>query len=62
MTSEEVLKKIAFHEFIQDQLMTELEDLDDLLRATGFPRGIASVKEVAYQMLEEGQMGLSENS
>lgn len=53
MTNEEIERKIAYQEFIQDQLTAELEGLDKLLRATGFPRGIDSVKEVALELLEE---------
>ena len=52
MNNEELLKKIAYHEFIQDQLSTELVELEDLLKAAGFPKGIESVKEVATEMLE----------
>ncbi len=55
MTHEELLRKIAYQEFLQDQLTTEMTMLDELLRATGFPRGIHSVKEVALEMLEEQQ-------
>lgn len=60
MTDNELVRKIAYNEFLQDQLTAEMQDLDALLRATGFPRGVESVREVAQEMLEEGQLGLSE--
>lgn len=52
MSHEEILRQIAYQESIQDQLLTELNELELLLRAAGFPQGVASVKEVAYQLLE----------
>ncbi len=54
MTTEEIQRKIAHSEFVHDQLVTELEALDRLLRATGFPDGVASVRQVAEEMLQEG--------
>jgi hypothetical protein len=55
MSEEEILRKIAYQQFLHDQLSTELQELDDLLRAAGFPRGITSVKDVAYEMLKNDQ-------
>lgn len=53
MNNEPNEKKLAYLEFVHDQLLTELEDLDRLLRQSGFPEGICSLKEVANEMLEE---------
>lgn len=59
MNNEELLKKIAYHEFIQDQLSTELVELESLLKAAGFPKGIESVKEVATEMLENDTLDIA---
>ncbi|MCB1111421.1 MAG: hypothetical protein H7A37_01365 [Chlamydiales bacterium] len=48
-------KKIAQLEFEQDQLITELSYVDQLLRSVGFPQGLESVKETAKEMLNEQQ-------
>jgi len=52
MTEEELRKKIAYLEMVNDQLTTELSDLDELLRSVGFPHGLVSVKLVAEELLE----------
>lgn len=51
-TKEELLKKLAFLEFVNDQLTTEVEDLDQLLRGIGFPDGVASAKWIAGEMIQ----------
>ena len=53
MPNKRLHKKIAYLEFVNDQLEAELKNLDSLLRDTGFPNGLESVKEVALQMMEE---------
>lgn len=53
ITKEDLLKKIAYLEFVEDQLGTELVYIDKLLKSVGFPRGLASVKEVARDILED---------
>ena len=54
METQEILKRIAYLEFTNDQLQTELTDIDQLLREAGFPEGIESVREVAIELLNEG--------
>lgn len=54
-TKEELLKKIAYLEFEHDQLLTELSDIDDLLRNVGFPEGLQSAKAVAQEVIEDQQ-------
>lgn len=54
MTELEIQKKIAQLEFVNDQLDSELQEIDRLLRMTGFPNGISSAKEVALQLMDEG--------
>lgn len=51
MENQELLREIARLESKNDQLQTELDSLDELLRLTGFTRGLASLKEVANQMI-----------
>lgn len=53
MNKTQLQKKIAYLEFIHDQLESEFTYLNHILKSVGFPRGIASVKEVAVDLLEE---------
>lgn len=52
MTKAQLLKKIAYLEFVQDQLSTELDYVDHLLRNLGFPYGLESAKLVAQELIE----------
>lgn len=58
MDTQEILKKIAVLESVNDQLSTELEQVDRLLRVTGFPDGIASAKSVAQELIADGMDAL----
>lgn len=51
-------KRIAYLEFINDQLSSELEYVDQLLRIIGFPDGLDTIKSAAQEVIEEE--GLSE--
>lgn len=53
MNKAQLQQKIARLEFIHDQLETELMYVDNLLKSVGFPRGLASAKEVALELLDE---------
>ena len=53
MTKIQMLQKVAYLEFVQDQLSTELSYTDTLLRSVGFPEGLQSAKQVAYEMLNQ---------
>lgn len=46
-------KRIAFLEFANDQLSTEIEYIDSLLKLIGFERGLSTIKDVAREVLEE---------
>lgn len=46
-------KRVAYLEFVEDQLRTELTYLDTLLKSVGFPQGLISVKAVAKEMLTD---------
>jgi len=54
MNIQEIRQKVAGLEFVNDQLTTELQEVDRLLRATGFPDGIASAKSIAQELIEGG--------
>ena len=49
---EELLKKLAELEFANDQLVSELGYLDNLMRSIGFTDGLATVKATARELLE----------
>ena len=56
MTKAQLFKKIARLESIQDQLVTELQTLDIMLKSVGFENGLATMKAAATElasMLEE---------
>lgn len=53
MHMKKILQKIAHLEFANDQLSTELNYVDKLLRAVGFTDGLASVKQAAKELFEE---------
>lgn len=55
MNKAQLQQKIGRLEFIHDQLETELMYVDNLLKSVGFPRGLASAKEVALELLEESE-------
>lgn len=54
MTKEEMLKRIAYLESVNDQLMTEVNYVDNLMRLIGFSAGLAGVKATAQEILEKG--------
>ena len=56
MEKQQLMQRLAQLEFMNDQLLAEVEEIDRLLHATGFPRGIESAKEVAEEMLEENML------
>jgi hypothetical protein len=47
-------QRIAYLEFIQDQLISEIEEVNELLVAVGFPQGIKSLIVVAKELIQEG--------
>jgi hypothetical protein len=48
-------QKVAFLEFANDQLMSEIHYVDDLLRLIGFPEGLSTVKLAAKEVLEKDE-------
>ncbi len=53
MQSQELTKKIAYLEFVNDQLSSEIHYVDHLLRVIGFPDGLATIKSAAQEVIEE---------
>lgn len=56
MTKAKLYKKLAYLEFVQDQLETEVLELNKLLQSVGFPQGLASVKQVAEELIAHGEL------
>jgi len=50
MNEDQLLERIARLEFQNDQLVTELEYVDSLLRTAGFTEGLESVKKAAQEI------------
>lgn len=48
-------REIARLDSIHDHLETEFHELDSLLRESGFPKGVESLKEVALSVLEDDE-------
>ena len=46
-------KRIAYLEFVNDQLTTEIHYVDRLLRLIGFPDGLETIKSAAQEVIEE---------
>lgn len=46
-------KKIAYLEFVNDQLLSEIQYIDSLLKIIGFPEGLETIKSAAKEVSEE---------
>ncbi len=55
MKTNELLKKIAKLESLCDQLQSEMNYIDQLLREVGFEEGLETLKEAALELLEKKQ-------
>lgn len=62
MTKKTLLKEIAYLEFVNDQLMSELSYVDELLREIGFPEGLKTVKSAAHELLKSERGDQEEES
>ena len=54
-TREELIKRISELETINDQLLTEVSSLDELLRKVGFDERLKTLKFAAKELMEEEQ-------
>lgn len=46
-------QKIAYLEFVNDQLISEIHYVDRLLKLIGFPEGLETIKSAAQEVIEE---------
>ena len=53
MDKDAMQKRIAELESMNDQLLSELRYLDDLLRQLGFQEGLKTLKSAAKEMLDQ---------
>lgn len=53
MDNKSLEKKLAYMEFVNDQLASELRYVDNLLRVIGFPEGLDTIKSAAEEVIEE---------
>lgn len=53
MEKDKMLKRISELETMNDQLVTELHYLDQLLRQIGFEQGLITLKAAAQELMEE---------
>lgn len=60
MHMKKILEKIAYLEFENDQLSTELHYVDKLLRAVGFTDGLSTVKQAAQELFEQERAAIQE--
>ena len=56
MTKTELIKKIAILESINDQMYSELCEVDHLMRLVGFDGGLETVKSTAKEMCENKEL------
>jgi hypothetical protein len=57
----ELEKKLAYHEFINDQLISELAYVDQLMRQVGFTDGLESLKSTAKELFENGNEDMTDS-
>ena len=53
MDKQQIFRKLAELETINDQLQAELRFLDTLLRKVGFEQGLISLRDAALDLIEE---------
>ena len=56
MTKAQLEKKIAYLESVNDQLATEIQYVDHLMRMVGFADGLKTVKLTANEIVEKGYL------
>lgn len=55
MDEKELERKLAKIESLYDQLLSDVDNLNQLLQQLGFPKGIISLREAAHELLQETQ-------
>lgn len=56
MTKAQLMRKIAILESVNDQLVTEVQYVDHLMRLLGFSEGLLTVKGTAQEILDNGYL------
>lgn len=54
MTKAQLMRKIAVLESVNDQLITEVNYVDHLMRMIGFSEGLMTVKATAKEIVDQG--------
>lgn len=54
MTKDQLLRKVAYLESINDQLSTEVVYVDELMKMIGFSNGLVTVKATAAEIIRKG--------
>ena len=54
MTKNQLQKKVAYLESINDQLTTEVSYVDHLMRVIGFADGLVTMKATAQEIIDKG--------
>ncbi len=52
MNELEIRRKIAYLEFANDQIASEIEEIDEMMKVLGFTYGLETVKETAWNLYE----------
>ncbi len=58
---EALQKRISELEFMNDQLLSEIRYLDELMREIGFEEGLKTLKVAAHEILEQDKGILGED-
>lgn len=53
MNKDKLLKRLSELESLNDQLITEIRFLDELLKKIGFEKGLTTLKFAAKELLEQ---------
>ena len=61
MTKKELMRQIAGLESINDQLITELQMVDQLMRDVGFSNGLETIKATAYELQNNPEAYMEED-
>ncbi|MES2198712.1 MAG: hypothetical protein V4489_00895 [Chlamydiota bacterium] len=60
LEKEKLLKKVSELESLNDQLISELRFLNDLLRKVGFEEGLKTLKSAAEDLIEQDRTNFEE--
>ena len=60
MEQQQLLQKIAYLEFVNDQLVSEIDYVDSLLKIIGFPDGLETIKSAAQEVIDEEGLELDD--